>query len=445
MGKKKNAKYGRDAPVKAVSRATAGTAGEMITRAAAGTPARITGELTATAGRKTGEMARRTAAGKAAFLVDPDQWKVLISDGYRPISQCPEVQMCIGIYADLIASMTIHLMANAEGGDIRIRNELAKKLDVSPCGSMTRSTFISWLVRTMMTEGNAVIIPHYSGELLEDLEPVQPGRVSFLPEDGGRSYSIMIDGRRVNPETVLHFAVNPAMDQPWRGAGYTIPLRDIVRSLRQSEATRQALMESPVPSIIVKVDGLTEEFSSVKGRKKLREQYLDASENGEPWFIPSEAFSVETVKPLTLNDLAIKTNLELDKRAIAAIFGVPAFMVGIGDYNKDEFQHFIASRVAMKAHIIEQELTKKLLYSPDWYFRMNSRSLYNYSMAELIQAGSAMIDRMAMRRNEWRDWLGMPPDPEMEELLALENYIPANRLGDQKKLNGGADEDPDGE
>lgn len=42
-----------------------------------------------------------------------------------------------------------------------------------------------------------------------------------------------------------------------------------------------------------------------------------------------------------------------------------------------------------------------------------------------------------MRRNEWRDWMGLEYDPEMEKLLALENYIPADRLGDQKKLTGG--------
>ena len=48
-----------------------------------------------------------------------------------------------------------------------------------------------------------------------------------------------------------------------------------------------------------------------------------------------------------------------------------------------------------------------------------------------------MVDRMALRRNEWRDWAGLPPDEEMDELLALENYIPVARLGDQKKLNEG--------
>ena len=34
----------------------------------------------------------------------------------------------------------------------------------------------------------------------------------------------------------------------------------------------------------------------------------------------------------------------------------------------------------------------------------------------------------------------MPPDRDMDELLALENYLPQDRLGDQKKLKGGEEE-----
>ena len=64
----------------------------------------------------------------------------------------------------------------------------------------------------------------------------------------------------------------------------------------------------------------------------------------------------------------------------------------------------------------------------------------NYSVEELVKAGGEMVDRMAMRRDEWRTWMGLPYDPEMHELLALENYIPANMLGEQNKLNGGGDD-----
>ena len=53
-----------------------------------------------------------------------------------------------------------------------------------------------------------------------------------------------------------------------------------------------------------------------------------------------------------------------------------------------------------------------------------------------------MVDRMAMDRNEWRSWVSLDPREDMTELLALENFVPANRLGDQKKLKGSG---PDGD
>lgn len=375
----------------------------------------------------------------AGFLCSPEAWTILCGDGYKPVTECPEVQMCAGVYADLIASMTIHLMENAEQGDVRIKDELAKKLDISPNRDMTRSTFMSLLVSTLILHGNQVTIPSYNGTLLENLTPVPPSMTSFVPD--GNSYRIVVNGREYSPDEVLHFPLRPDPEQPWRGQGFQVPLRGIVKSLRQTNATKEAIMKSPTPSIIVKVDGLTEEFASKEGRKKLREQYLDASEAGQPWMIPAEAFSVEQVKPLTLNDLAIKTGLELDKKAVAAMMGVPPFLVGVGDFKRDEFNWFVSTRVMAVAKIIEQELTKKLLYSPRLYWRFNYRSLLNYDIGELVNAGKEMVDRMALRRNEWRDWLGFAPDPEMDELLALENYIPADRLGDQGKLVGGGESD----
>jgi hypothetical protein len=53
-----------------------------------------------------------------------------------------------------------------------------------------------------------------------------------------------------------------------------------------------------------------------------------------------------------------------------------------------------------------------------------------------------MVDRASMTRNEWRDWVGMGPRDDMEEVLLLENYLPVDRLGDQKKLVDAAEESP---
>lgn len=382
--------------------------------------------------------------GISVAYTSTKSFQVLLEDGYRPFTSCPEVQMCIGVYAKLIASMTIRLMRNTQSGDIRVKDELARRLDIDPHPLLTRYDLIQTIVRALMETGNQITVPTYSGEYLAYLTPLPPSQVSLVPEGDG--YTVRYRGRTLWPDEVLHFRLNPDPERPWQGLGYGADLGEIVRSLRQSTATRQALKESPAPSIIVKVDGLTEEFSSEEGRRKLRAQYLDATDNGQPWFIPSEAFEVEQVKPLTMKDLAIKDDMELDKRAIAALLGVPPFLVGVGDYNKDAYQQFLTVDVMAMVREIEQVLTRGLLYSPDLYWSFNPRSLYNYAISDLITAGKEMVDRAAMRRNEWRDWLGMPPDADMEELFLLENYLPTNRLGDQKKLNQeGGDDDADQE
>lgn len=397
--------------------------------------------------KKTGAPANsRDAPAKdsgfsGAWLCSPDAYRILCGDGYRPLSSCPEVMMCVDAYADLISSMTLHLMKNGPEGDVRIKNALSRKIDIEPYTLMTRKTWMYNIVNTLLLagDGNQITYPVYDKNgYIENLIPLKPSSWSIIDTEDG-SYYVRYGDKLLRPDEVLHFVLKPDPERPWKGTGFRLALQDVVKSLRQATATKRALMESPAPSIIVKVDGLTEEFASTEGRRRLAEQYLSSSDNGQPWFIPSEAFSVEQVKPLTLNDLAIAKNMELDKRTIAGLLGVPPYMVGIGEYDKAAFNGFITTKLRGLAQTIEQELTRKTLYAEDLYWRFNARSMYAYDLNEIINAGAQMTDRMAMRRNEWRDWIGMSPDEEMTELLALENYIPADRLGSQKKLVGGGE------
>ena len=150
---------------------------------------------------------------------------------------------------------------------------------------------------------------------------------------------------------------------------------------------------------------------------------------------------MKEVKPLSISDLAISENLKLDQTKIACLMGVPPFTVGVGDYRDDAYNFFVNQAVRGVASVIEQEMTRKLILNPDWHIQLNPRSLYNYKLSELVTAGKELVDRAAMRRNEWRDWIGLSPDEGMDELYLLENYLPTNRLGDQKKLKEGGGED----
>lgn len=386
------------------------------------------------AGIRTPTQKRTTASGMA-WLCSPDAYNILAGSGYHSLKDCPEIQTAVNCIADLISSMTIHLMTNTKDGDVRIKNELSRKIDINPNKFTTRKQWMYAIVRNMMLDGdgNDIQLPHYDANgYLSDIEPFDMTNTNIIKDAYG--YHINYGGRTFMPDEVLHFVDNPDPQHPWIGQGYRVLLKDVAKSLGQAAKTKNDLMSSPTPSIIVKVDGLTDEFSSVEGRQKLSSQYLDANENGKPWFIPAEAFSVEQVKPLTLNDLAIKDSISMDKATAAAIVGVPPFLVGQGAFDKDAFNNFIGTKVLPKARGIEQELTRKLLLSPDWYFRFNPRSLYSYSLTEISEVACNYVDRAIIDRNEARDWSGWTPREGLSELAILENYIPYAKIGQQGKL-----------
>ena len=378
------------------------------------------------------------AAGKRAMLCGMDTFETLCCSGYVRLSDNPEIMAAVNKVADLISSMTIHLMANSNNGDIRIKNELSKKIDIYPNDYMTRKTFISSIVRIMLLEGdgNAFVIPETEGGLIRNLWVQPPGTVSMIPDQ--RGYKVHINGTVQEPGGLLHFMINPDPSFPWKGTGYRTTLKDVADNLKQAAKTKKGFMESKwKPSMIVKVDGLTDEFSSREGRKSLLEQYLESSEAGEPWMIPAEQFEVVPVTPLSLNDIAISDSVKMDKRTVASILDVPAFIVGEGSFNKDEWNNFVSTRIRTLCNAIEQELTRKLLISPDWYFRFNIRSLYAYDIETLSRVGDDNYTRGIMTGNEVRDWIGLSPKDGLDELVVLENYIPRGMIGDQKKLEGG--------
>lgn len=356
--------------------------------------------------------------------------------GYTSLDKNPEVMAACHMIASLVGMMTIHLMKHTDQGDTRIINELSRKIDIEPDKYMTRSKWMEAIVMNLLLygKGNSIVLPHTKRGYLDRLEPIAASRVGFIPS-GYNEYKVTIDGKTYDPRDLLHFTYNPDKTYLWKGQGVTVTLADIANNLKQAEATKKGFLQSKwKPSIIIKVDSGDELFNSKDKRQKVLDDYIQQDEAGAPWIVPADMFDIQTIKPLTLADLAISDTVEVDKRTIAAVIGVPPFVVGVGEYDADEWNSFIQTKIGSIALSIAQVMTRGLILSPDWYLRFNTMSLFNWDISKISSVYLAYADRGYVDGNEARDKIGLSPREGLDELRVLENYIPVDMSGQQKKL-----------
>lgn len=168
---------------------------------------------------------------QSAWVVTDTAFDSLCTSEYSRLIDSPDVSMAIGYAANLVSSMTIHLMQNTPKGDKRVKNELSRKIDISPWKYGTRKSWLYNIVRNLLVYGNQVVLPVTSGGYIQDLIPVPPNKVSFIEDTLGEGYSIRIMERVFYPDEVIHFIYNPDPDRPWEGMGIRVPLKGVANNL----------------------------------------------------------------------------------------------------------------------------------------------------------------------------------------------------------------------
>lgn len=362
--------------------------------------------------------------------------------GFVQVSKVPEVMTLAYRIASILASGTIYLMNATPEGDKRIINELSRRFDIEPERNMTRTDWMQAIVMNLLLygNGNSIVVPHTYGGYLQGLEPISAERVSFAAMPGSyRDYRVLIDGVPKDPANLVHFRDNPDPHYLWKGQGILTTLKTVLDNLAQAEKTENAFLKSEYkPTVIIRVDSDAEELSSPSQRTKFINDYIKTANAGEPWMIPSDMFEVQQIKPMSISDLAINESLTINKKAVAAMFGAPAFMLGVGEYNSKEWNTFIQTRIMGLAKMLMQELTNKLIIRPEWYLKMNVWSFLDYDLKTVSDVLLAGSDRGFVNGDEWRDRMNLAP-AGLTDYRVLENYIPWDMAGMQSKLQGGGE------
>lgn len=353
--------------------------------------------------------------------------------GYHRLLDSPEISACINRIAAIISSATIYLMENTNKGDVRVHDDLARFVDIEPWPNMaTRQSWVNWIVTTLLGEGDgeAFVLPRTTGGKFTALEPM-PGAVSIDNPAGG--YFVQWRGYTYAPDEVLHFRLYADPDRPWKGRGVRVQANRLAASLSTTSQLKD-MLNSPdyKPPLIVAVNS-DNAFSDEAERENFRESYLSDSKDGKPWILPADLVKIEQLKPMSLTDLAIKDTVEIDKKTATAIFGVPGFTLGIGNFSEAEHNHCVRTVYIPICQGIEQEMTLKLLASPRRYFKISRRRLYAYDLKDLINMDLAMADRGYLNGDEVRADMDLDP-VGLTERTRLENYIPTDMAGNQKKL-----------
>ena len=379
------------------------------------------------------------------MMLNNNDFAALIGKGYKRLDENVDVKTCVHRIAELISSMTLFLMQNTERGDIRVKNGLSRKLDVDPWSYGTRKTLYYKVVEDLLFTGNSILLPRFDSEgLLLELMPVDQGDITYQgTEDGG--YYVVYKGKVYQDDEIVHFVYNPAIGKPWLGESFSVYLSEILANLKDSQAIKSDFYTKHFkPNIIFTIEADSELMQSAEGRREIYEKWLDTPA-GFPYMLPGQMIQAQVVQPMSLQSIAINESVELDKRTIANMFGVPPFMLGQGAYHIAEYNAFIDAIIAPMAQGIAQELTRKLILSPEMYIKFNLQSIRAFAVEQRLQALYQGRALGIFSANEIRVAAGYEPLDEetMDEFTMLENYLPTQDLGKQKKLLQGGDEGGD--
>lgn len=343
------------------------------------------------------------------------------NSGYYPI----EFERAVETIGGLLGALTLQVWQSKGNTKERLKNAKSYWLDIEPVRGATRLEWTKKVVRTMYERGVCFVSVETdsAGNQLKILDD------ALVQTDGTvRCYKQNVVYKATD---LLRFSVGtkPALEA----------LKQTNDNLRMAAALKaRFLKNSFIPKIVVKVDvdmsALTDEND--KRLKVLQNVIARSSESGQPIVFEQGFAEIQELKGRTYDELGLDVALKDEQLKVAAFFGLPAFLVGAGSFDREEYNLFIKTTFMTLVRMFEQQLSR-VFASKDVYVKYNTERLLSIDLSEQMSFVSECLAQGIMTPNEARQKLGLTPSGAkgMNDFRILENYVPVSQLGDQTKLN----------
>lgn len=343
------------------------------------------------------------------------------NSGYYPI----EFERAVETIGSLLGALTLQVWQSKGNTKERLKNAKSYWLDIEPTSGVTRLEWTKKVVRTMYERGVCFVSVETdsAGNQLKILDD------ALVQTDGTvRCYKQNVVYKATD---LLRFSVGtkPALEA----------LKQTNDNLRMAAALKaRFLKNSFIPKMVVKVDvdmsALTDEND--KRLKVLQNVIARSAESGQPIVFEQGFAEIQELKGRTYDELGLDVALKDEQLKVAAFFGLPAFLVGAGSFDREEYNLFIKTTFMTLVRMFEQQLSR-VFASKDVYVKYNTERLLSIDLSEQMSFVSECLAQGIMTPNEARQKLGLTPSGAkgMNDFRILENYVPVSQLGDQAKLN----------
>ena len=382
---------------------------------------------------------RQMKKRSVSFEGDHAAWlQVLKTWAYGPdVAESKSVVFgCIRFLVNTISSLPLSLLMKLSGGGSApaLNHPLYNVLHVKPNDKMTTPEWHQWVVRSLLTSGNAINFKVFKNGIIEQLIPligsiqikVQKDRgnplqskliYEFTPQGGGQMV-------RLEEWEVLHYRYM-SNDGIWGRSPIRVAADMIENEAMHLTFDTKHFENGAYPSIIMSLQVPDNQKGTMKGldddptRKKWEEafrQNMSGLDNAHKLALIPYDFKTEKLSISPADSQALEGQAFASNRVAGVVFGLPGSLFNLSEPKFDNFEsqmRNITKTVVLPFLVLMEKRNDASLLPPNqqgtYFSKYNLDSLLRASPKEQAEIEEIRVKSGIWLRNEVRDNHDMPP------------------------------------